>query len=288
MCRNKLSRNLLCLCLSVLFVFFSAAGAEASAQAATKSEDKFELLIPATGTTRNEVRYAAIDYTHADQGYVMCRYTGSRDRAAVQITGPGSFDTYTYYLTGKSDFEAFSLTQGDGRYHIVIWECITGNSYSLVLSTELDVKLDNGHLPFLYANSIVNFDENSAAVMKAAELTADMQNSGDKADAILDYITNHIEYDAEKIPNVKTGYVSDPDETLKTGKGICLDYAVLAAAMLRSQGIPTKVVYGFNPEGGYHAWISVFTDKWVLRDPSRSAGTKKEIPQSGYTVKFIH
>jgi len=125
-------------------------------------------------------------------------------------------------------------------------------------------------------------------VRKGAELTANMQSASDKADAILDYITGHIEYDAEKAAAVRTGYVSDPDETLRAEKGICLDYAVLAAAMLRSQGIPTKVVYGFNPEGEYHAWINVFTGEWVLRDPSRSAGTQKEMPQSGYTAKFIN
>ena len=288
LCHNTLPRRLLCLCFSILLVFFSAVDIAAGTPPATQSEDKFELLTPATGTTKIEARYAAIDYSHTDQGYVMCRYTGSRDRAAVQIAGPGGSEAYTYYLTGGKAFEAFPLTQGDGRYHIAIWECLTGTTYSLVLSTEFDMKLDNGHLPFLYASSVVNFDADSAAVRKGAELTANMQSASDKADAILDYITGHIEYDTEKAATVRTGYVSNPDETLRAGKGICLDYAVLAAAMLRSQGIPTKVVYGSNPEGEYHAWISVFTGEWILRDPSRSAGTKKEIPQSGYTVKYIN
>ena len=36
------------------------------------------------------------------------------------------------------------------------------------------------------------------------------------------------------------------DETLKTKKGICFDYAALMTAMLRSQGIPTKLEIGYQ------------------------------------------
>ena len=52
-----------------------------------------------------------------------------------------------------------------------------------------------------------------------------------------------------------------PDETLQSGKGICFDYASLGAAMLRSQGIPAKIVTGtVSPQGIYHAWIMVNID----------------------------
>ena len=51
---------------------------------------------------------------------------------------------------------------------------------------------------------------------------------------------------------------------MKTGKGICFDYASLMAALLRSQGIPTKLVVGYSGDA-YHAWISVYLDEigWV-------------------------
>ena len=55
-------------------------------------------------------------------------------------------------------------------------------------------------------------------------------------------------------------------KTLSTGKGICFDYASLAAAMLRSQGIPTKLIFGYvSPDDVYHAWNMFYTEEsgWV-------------------------
>ena len=70
----------------------------------------------------------------------------------------------------------------------------------------------------------------------------------------------------EKAVTVSKSYMSDPDATLRAGKGICFDYAVLAAAMLRSQGIPTKVVFGYvSPNDLYHAWNMFYTEEtgWI-------------------------
>ena len=44
---------------------------------------------------------------------------------------------------------------------------------------------------------------------------------------------------------------------------------LLAAAMLRSVGIPTQIVFG-NFEGAWHAWLStcVKEGEWLLLDPT--------------------
>lgn len=43
--------------------------------------------------------------------------------------------------------------------------------------------------------------------------------------------------------------------------GICFDYASLGAAMLRSVGIPARIVTGYvSPNDFYHAWIMVYID----------------------------
>jgi len=65
---------------------------------------------------------------------------------------------------------------------------------------------------------------------------------------------------------VPSGYVPVPDETMNTGMGICFDYASLAASMLRSQGIPTKLIFGYvAPDDLYHAWNMVYTEEsgWI-------------------------
>ena len=71
---------------------------------------------------------------------------------------------------------------------------------------------------------------------------------------------------------------------MKTQKGICFDYASLMTALLRSQGIPTKLMVGYSGTV-YHAWISVYLEEtgwvdnviqfngtsWSLMDPTLAA-----------------
>ena len=103
------------------------------------------------------------------------------------------------------------------------------------------------------------------------------------------------------------GDIPNPDETLSTKKGICLDYASLTTAMLRSQGVPTKLEVGYSGDA-YHAWISVWTKetgwidnvirfdgkKWTLIDPTLAANNSKQSVRkyigdgSNYTLKFVY
>ena len=88
------------------------------------------------------------------------------------------------------------------------------------------------------------------------ELAASCTTDADIAAAVYDYMVKNIQYDTKKAASVQNGYLPSPDETLKTGKGICFDYASLAAAMLRSEGIPCKLITGYVGEETYHAWNS--------------------------------
>jgi hypothetical protein len=62
-------------------------------------------------------------------------------------------------------------------------------------------------------------------------------------------------------------------ETLKAGFGDCGEHAVLLAALLRSAGVASRVVYGMvyiGPKGGfmYHAWVQARAQKWINADPA--------------------
>ena len=83
---------------------------------------------------------------------------------------------------------------------------------------------------------------------------------------VYEYVCGKVTYDYDFAKNVPTGYLPVPDKTLESGKGICLDYASLSASMLRSQGIPTKIIFGYvAPNDLYHAWNMFYTKKegWV-------------------------
>ena len=62
-------------------------------------------------------------------------------------------------------------------------------------------------------------------------------------------------------------------EVLSTRSGDCSEHAVLAAAMARSLGIPSRLATGvvyFRLGFGYHMWIEVWTgDGWYAVDPTQ-------------------
>ena len=65
-------------------------------------------------------------------------------------------------------------------------------------------------------------------------------------------------------PNAGIGVLRDAREVLDTKEGVCRDYAILTATIMRASGIPAKVCSGllyFNGAFYYHAW----TEAWVGR-----------------------
>jgi len=77
-------------------------------------------------------------------------------------------------------------------------------------------------------------------------------------------------------PNASIGVLRDAREILKSKEGVCRDYATLAATLMRSVGIPTKLVTGAVYSNGgfyYHAWVEAFTgDRWIAFDPTLGGG----------------
>ena len=137
---------------------------------------------------------------------------------------------------------------------------------------------------FLYPNQFCNFNGSTKAVKTGDELVQGITDTIEKVEAIYKYTVDNISYDYQKAKTVKSGYLPNVDDTLKTQKGICFDYAALMTGMLRSQGVPCKLVVGYAGSA-YHAWISVWTEdtgwidgavyfngtSWQLLDPTFAA-----------------
>ena len=162
----------------------------------------------------------------------------------------------------------FPLNMGDGSYTFRLMEQISGSKYACVWSDSQWVAMTDEFQPFLRPSRMVSYDRDSKCVEKARELAAACDTDAEVAAAVYNYLVEHIRYDRQKAASVQSGYLPDPDETLKTGKGICFDYASLAAAMLRSLGIPCKLIVGYVQNGGselYHAWNSFYLKEqgWV-------------------------
>ena len=174
--------------------------------------------------------------------------------------------TYNYNLSSDGTPGIFPLQGGNGSYRFRVMENVVDKKYSELYSFTCDVVMQDEFQPFLRPSTYINYNRDSACVRKVAELAAAASDELGLVSAVYNYVCGQVTYDREKAASVKSGYLPVPDETMTSGKGICFDYAALAGAMLRSQGIPTKMIFGYvAPEGLYHAWNMFYTPQsgWV-------------------------
>lgn len=219
-------------------------------------------LPKASGTQVKENSFVKIDYSNTFDGYVMVQYLEKTNvKIKVQVIGPNT--TYTYNVTPK-EWTTFPLSDGEGNYKITVFKNTTGSKYANVMSVTFKVKLNNEFEPFIRSNQYVNFEQATKTVSKAKELIGNESNTLEKVRKIYEYVTTNLTYDKQRAATVKSGYLPELDSVLVEKKGICFDYAALMAGMLRSQGVPCKLVIGYADKA-YHAWISVWTDEsgWI-------------------------
>lgn len=201
---------------------------------------------------------------------------------------------YTYDLDPMRTSETFPLQSGGGTYEITLAEHKSGTTYRKLGTTSIDLPDSDADQVFLGSVQNVNWKESQKATALAAKLTATLKTDEDKAQAIHDYVMANIVYEDKA---TRVAYLPSVDDTLISGKGMCYDYASLMAVMLRSIGIPTKLVMGSTTYvTEYHAWNEIYLNgKWVIVDSTVDAAYKqagKSIPfakeASKYTVQKVY
>lgn len=209
---------------------------------------------------------ALLDLEHTGQGYMGISIV-SDTRIKLQVFFEGEkIEQYNVPMDGSPVI--FPLQMGDGTYTFKVMKNVKEKSYAPIYTVDYEVKLEDEFQPFLRPNAYADYNEDSECVRLAAQLATDAEDELGVIGAVYDYVCSHIVYDNEKAVAVQktTGYMPVLDDVLESGKGICFDYASLAAGMLRSQGIPTKVVFGdVSPNDVYHAWNMFYTVEtgWV-------------------------
>lgn len=197
-----------------------------------------------------------MDYSNASKGYISAKYAGDKARSKLRLSANG--ETYTYDLSVGGVIEYFPLSIGNGVYKVELFEQVSGTGYSFVLQNEFEVNISDPRSPFTYPNRYVNYNAGSECVYKAAELCAGKTDVISRIAAIFGWVTENITYDDVLAANAPKTYYPDPDRTMSKRTGICYDYASLMAAMLRSQGIPTRLVIGYAGSVK-HAWNEIYT-----------------------------
>lgn len=199
-------------------------------EAASHTDHPPQVLTPqADGLKTFTADTAAIDISHTQEGYIMAKYTGFNAKPILQLTGTDGI-TYTYSL--YKDYSTFPLTSGDGTYQVGVYENVSDDRYTTLLSETFSVTLTDPLKPYLYPNQYVNFTADSLPVAKAEELADGASSDLDIISSVYKYIITHFTYDYSKASSVTSGYLPDIDEVFTSEKGICFDYAAVMTFLI--------------------------------------------------------
>lgn len=205
-----------------------------------------------------------IDTSNVSKGYVGASASSS-SRLKFEVAKDGVSMYFDMPENGNAVIAPLSM--GDGTYTFTVWENTTEQRYAKLAGTSKSVSMSDELQPFLRQNIYCDFDVKGDAAKLAKSLVKDAKNEGDALAAIYDWVVENITYDKGKASELsgKSGYVPNPDKTISEKSGICFDYSSLVAAMLRSIGIPCKIVTGnVAPNDIYHAWNMVLIDgTWI-------------------------
>jgi len=204
-----------------------------------------------------------------------------RYKIRLRQIGQAGYDTYD--LRNDGLFEAFPLRDGDGMYRVELYENVSGKTYTKVASLDFPVKLSRIDAAQLQPNQYVNYTTNSPVVGIANVLCNGIAEEAEKYNRICNYVIEHYRYDYVKAVLTKPGTLPDIDGTYRKGMGICQDLSAITVAMLRSQGIPAKLVVGYAGKQ-YHAWVTAKVgNKEHFFDPTAAVSNKRL--SKNYTIE---
>lgn len=208
-----------------------------------------------------------------------------------------------YFKNKKIPLQTFTLSLIDGPGEYTITAHASKSEKRPILYNEI----------YLGRLTISNTDENSNRYLMHTQgipahdpIIADLARHivGNESDnykklrALYSWVTQNISYDVDLLRFVKENPQHLPTvnvaDTLFYKKGICYHYAALLVALLRSQGIPSRIIGGQYTSAsglsGLHAWVEAeIQSRWVLVDPTLDSGyILRENKKNGTTIeRFI-
>ena len=176
--------------------------------------------------------------------------------------------------------DEFYLRFGPGLYTVKIWlKDHESTTMDLLFFTEVAQFVVNNTNPDDKRDLLPSRGIQSDApeiITLANQLITEGMTDYEKAKAIYEYTAKNVSYDVNKLKNIGNEWDDSALKTLELKSGICVDYAYLAAALLRAAGLETRYIVGtagpsFAPEN--HAWVEVKADgKWIMMDPTWGSG----------------
>lgn len=221
--------------------------------------------------------WGEINYSSKNKGYVMiaCR---TRRKAYLSITQGG--ETSWQPLVTDGQYHPYLLNSGSGDYTLRVYFHFSSTKYIKMGEVDFPADITAEFDRFLIPTQTVPFTQCPPLYEKAARLYSTTDTDLEFADKCLRWVSRTISYDVQAAEYILTEkpdlYQPDLYTVYQNRTGICLDYAAMFAAMMRSCGVPCQVVYGSvhtQDSELYHAWNLVWLEVdgvggWWRFDPT--------------------
>ncbi|EDT84097.1 viral A-type inclusion protein [Clostridium botulinum] len=189
----------------------------------------------------------------------------------------GNFRLYVYVINATSGFnKTLKITKefisGDLDYGLYNKDT---KEFSDKLKEVLNSSYDTSNLLQIHKYDINPQDGTSKIpygekeiIDETKRVTKDCANDMEKVQAIYKFVVTHMEYVEDPAYRNK-GALS----ALKSGKGVCEDYASLFIAMCREVNIPARYVHGLTGATGNHGWAEFYLPYygWIIAEPTVSS-----------------
>ena len=245
-----------------------------------------EVLMPKTGKTTKKKGSLVIDCSNMNEGYVMVK--GEKSKKKQKLVVKFKKAELQYDLNTKGQYEVIPLQFGNGKYTFTLYKNVSGRKYSQEGQVSLTPKMKDTNRAFLYPNQYVDYTAKTKAVLKADELCEGLTEQAEIAKVICNFVRKSFAYDYLKANSVKTndtkGMMPTIDDCWEKHMGVCQDLSAVTVAMLRSQGVPAKLMIG-DRKNVYHAWVVAIIDGDEKRfDPTAELEGKK-YKKTDYTLE---
>ena len=232
----------------------------------TKSEAAAARWPVAPGGMLNSSGSLQVDAAALSEGYFQASVqNASGKKYKMRVTKDGQ--KLTYDLNPNGDFEIFPLQLGDGYYEISLYRNIQGKEYAAAGTVGVNVSLSDSEVCFLYPNQYVMYTPETEAVGEAEALCSSLTEK-QAYEKVCEFMKSGFVYDYVKALTVKAGTLPDIDDCFSKKMGVCQDLSAIMCCMLRTQGVPARLVIGYADDY-YHAWVEMKLDgKDYFFDPT--------------------
>lgn len=245
-----------------------------------------EVLMPESGSKTKKNGSLVVDYSHIDQGYVMVK--GAKGKKKLKLRVKYEDTTLTYDINTSGEYEVLPLQFGSGKYTFALYKNVSGKKYAEEGKVTLKAEIPDELTAFLYPNQYVDYTADTAAVKEAARICEGMTDQAKIYKTICDYMKSHFAYDYIKASTLgkETGQLPQIDESWDKHMGVCQDLSAIMVAMLRSQGVPARLMVGYLNGKTYHAWVTaVVNGEEEFFDPTAALNA---VSNGTYTVERFY